>query len=147
MGTHETPDEIFKRIDKIYQNAKQKDSEVFKEDIRLTPKIVYSVVEHLQSINFNKTDLDTKGVAFERFMEDFFRGKMGQFFTPREIIRFCVKMLAPKSDQLVLDPACGSGGFLLNSMDFPTSVGISKRFELAMLSWSTLMTQKGQARL
>ena len=118
IGTHETPKEVFKRIDKIYQSARRKDSEVFTEDIKLAPKVIYAVVEHLQSINFNKTDLDTKGVAFERFMEDFFKGKMGQFFTPREIIRFCVRMLNPQTNQLVLDPACGSGGFLLNAMDF-----------------------------
>ena len=42
---------------------------------------------------------------------------MGQFFTPREIIKFCIKMLNPQSDDTVLDPACGSGGFLLESMD------------------------------
>lgn len=117
IGTHETAEEVFKRIDEIYQKAKQQDAEVFKEDIRLDPKIVYSVVEHLQGINFNRTDLDTKGVAFETFMTDFFKGKMGQFFTPREIIRFMVKMLNPTKDDLVLDPAAGSGGFLLNSMD------------------------------
>jgi len=46
IGTYETADEIFKRIDTIYQAAKQKDAEVFKDDIRLEPKIVYSVVEH-----------------------------------------------------------------------------------------------------
>ena len=118
IGTHEEAIEIFNRINLIYQKAKKKDSEVFKDDIKLKPKIVYSVVEHLQSINFSKTDLDTKGVAFERFMEDFFKGKMGQFFTPREIIRFCVKMINPQTDDTILDPACGSGGFLLNSMDF-----------------------------
>jgi type I restriction enzyme M protein len=118
IGTYETSEQVFKRVDNIYQKAKQKDSEVFKEDIKLSEKIVYSVVEHLQSINFNETDLDTKGVAFEKFMEDFFKGKMGQFFTPREIIRFCVKMLNPQTNQYVLDPACGSGGFLLNSMDY-----------------------------
>lgn len=50
-------------------------------------------------------------------MEDFFKGKMGQFFTPREIINFCVKMQNPKRNELVLDPACGSGGFLLNTLD------------------------------
>jgi len=117
IGTHETADEVFKRINEIYQKAKQQDAEVFKEDIRLNPKIVYSVVEHLQGINISRTDLDTKGVAFETFMTDFFKGKMGQFFTPREIIRFMVKMLNPTKDDLVLDPAAGSGGFLLNSMD------------------------------
>ncbi len=118
IGTHETPEEVSKRIGDIYKYAKQKDSEVFKDDIKLDPKVIYSVIEHLQSINFSKTDLDTKGVAFERFMEDFFKGKMGQFFTPREIIRFCVSMLNPQEDRLVLDPACGSGGFILNSMDY-----------------------------
>jgi type I restriction enzyme M protein len=118
IGTHEEAEEVFKRIDTIYQKAKKKDSEVFKEDIRLEPKIVYSVVEHLQSVNFSKTDLDTKGVAFERFMEDFFKGKMGQYFTPREIIDFCVEMIDPTTDQTVLDPACGSGGFLLHAMDY-----------------------------
>ena len=117
IGTHETAEDVFKRIDKIYQKAKQQDAEVFKEDIRLEPKIAYSVIEHLQGIAFVKTDLDTKGVAFETFMTDFFKGKMGQFFTPREIIRFAVKMLNPTKDDLVLDPAVGSGGFLLNSMD------------------------------
>ena len=118
IGTHETPEEVFKRIDHIYQYAKVKDAEVFKEDIKLNPKVVYAVVEHLQSINFSKTDLDTKGVAFERFMEDFFKGKMGQYFTPREVIQFAVKMLQPEEDKLILDPACGSGGFLLNAMDY-----------------------------
>jgi len=117
IGTHETAEEVYKRIDKIYQKAKKEDAEVFKEDIRLAPKVVFSVVEHLQEIAIGATDLDTKGVAFERFMEDFFKGKMGQFFTPREIIRFCVEMLAPDKSELVLDPACGSGGFLLNTLD------------------------------
>lgn len=117
IGTHETAEEVFKRIDEIYQKAKKQDAEVFKEDIRLEPKIVYNVVEHLQGVAFVKTDLDTKGVAFEKFMVDFFKGKMGQFFTPREIIRFAVKILNPTKDDLVLDPASGSGGFLLNSMD------------------------------
>ncbi|KKG05870.1 hypothetical protein DU40_13560 [Methanosarcina mazei] len=118
IGTHEESKEVFDRINDIYKKAKQKDAEVFKEDIKLEASIVYSVVEHLQSINFSKTDLDTKGIAFERFMEDFFKGKMGQYFTPREIIRFCVLMINPQTDKLLLDPACGSGGFLLNSMDF-----------------------------
>jgi len=117
IGTHETADEVYNRVNSIYLKAKKEDSEVFKEDIRLEPKIVYNVIEHLQELAINKIDLDTKGVAFEKFMEDFFKGKMGQFFTPREIIRFCVEMMNPQRGDLVLDPACGSGGFLLNSLD------------------------------
>jgi type I restriction enzyme M protein len=56
-------------------------------------------------------------VAFEQFMEDFFKGKSGQYFTPREIVSFAVKMMDIKNDDLVLDPACGSGGFLLHALD------------------------------
>ncbi|NJO92493.1 MAG: SAM-dependent DNA methyltransferase [Chloroflexia bacterium] len=50
-------------------------------------------------------------------MKDFFIGKMGQFFTPRPVVQFCVKMLAPQQSQRVIDPSCGSGGFLLYAMD------------------------------
>ncbi len=117
IGTHETADEVFKRVNSIYLKAKQEDSEVFKEDIRLDPKVVYSVVEHLQELAINKIDLDVKGEAFNTFLGNFFRGDMGQFFTPREIIRFCVAMLNPQRSDLLLDPACGSGGFLLNALD------------------------------
>lgn len=117
IGTHELPEEVYGRINGIYLRAKKEDSEVFKEDIRLEPKIIYNVVEHLQALAINKIDLDTKGVAFEIFMQDFFKGKMGQFFTPRPIIQFCIKMINPERSDLVLDPACGSGGFLLNAMD------------------------------
>lgn len=117
IGTHESAEDVYNRINSIYSQAKQEDSEVFKENIRLDPKIIYNVVEHLQALAINKIDLDTKGVAFERFMQDFFKGKMGQFFTPRPIVQFCVKMLNPEKDDIVLDPACGSGGFLLNAMD------------------------------
>jgi type I restriction enzyme M protein len=118
IGTHELPEEVYKRVSAIYQKAKKEDAEVFKEDIKLEQKVVYSVIEHLQGLAINKIDLDTKGVAFEIFMTDFFKGKMGQFFTPRQIIQFCIKMMNPEKGDLVLDPACGSGGFLLNALDY-----------------------------
>lgn len=117
IGTHETHQEVYKRIDAIYQKAKQQDAEVFKGNLNLEADIVYKVVEHIQGICFTKTDLDTKGIAFEKFMEDFFKGKMGQFFTPRNIVQFVIKMMDIKTEDFVLDPACGSGGFLLNALD------------------------------
>ena len=122
IGTHETADEVYNRIDSIYQAAKKEDAEVFKQDINLPSKIVYKVVEHLQSLAINKIDLDTKGIAFEHFMQDLFKGKMGQYFTPRNIVQFCVKMFDSdicnlSENPLILDPACGSGGFLLNALD------------------------------
>nr|NQU89717.1 type I restriction enzyme HsdR N-terminal domain-containing protein [Bacteroidota bacterium] len=118
IGTNETTDEVYKRINAIYQKAKKEDEDVFREDIRLEPRIVYTVVEHLQELAINKIDLDSKGIAFERFMQDFFRGKMGQFFTPRPIVDFAVQMMNPQYDVKVIDPACGSGGFLLHALDY-----------------------------
>ena len=78
---------------------------------------LFSVVNHLQGINLNATELDVKGVAFERFLGSYFKGDMGQYFTPREVVEFIVKMAAPHHEDHVLDPACGSGGFLLHAMD------------------------------
>ncbi|MCG5104672.1 N-6 DNA methylase [Oceanobacillus alkalisoli] len=117
VGSHETPQEVYDRIQDIYDQAKQDDPQVFQDRINLSPEIVYYVVEHLQSLSLNKTDLDTKGVAFEIFMKDFFIGKMGQYFTPRPVVEFCVKMMKPKQSDRVIDPSCGSGGFLLYAMD------------------------------
>lgn len=117
IGTGEKPKDVFDRVNKIYAEARKFDEEVFKEDIKLSPEIVFGVVRNIQGINFNGTDLDSKGVAFERFMEDFFKGKMGQFFTPREIIDFCVQMINIKNTDKVLDTSCGSGGFLLSALN------------------------------
>jgi type I restriction enzyme M protein len=126
VGTNETPEKVAKRIKEIYIEAKKQDAEVFQGDIQLDDAIIFQVVEHIQGINFVGTDLDSKGVAFEKFLGDFFKGKMGQYFTPRKVIEFTVKMMfeAMGKDILkrpnnynVLDPACGSGGFLLYALD------------------------------
>ena len=118
IGTNESPAEVFQRIIDIYQNAKDGDEEVFKEKIDLDPEVVFSCVKHLQHLAITRIDLDAKGIAFEKFMHDFFKGKMGQFFTPRNIVKFVVEMIQPNSYMFILDPACGSGGFLLESMDY-----------------------------
>ncbi|MCM1543226.1 MAG: type I restriction-modification system subunit M [Blautia sp.] len=57
-------------------------------------------------------------MAFEQFMDGFFKGDFGQYFTPRPIIEFIVKMMKPEHDCDVLDLSCGSGGFLLNALDY-----------------------------
>jgi type I restriction enzyme M protein len=117
IGAGETPYEVFTRINALYCAAKKRNSVVFKEEIKLEPAVVYTLAEHLQSVALNKIDLDTKGIAFERFMQDFFKGKMGQFFTPTPVVEFCIKMLGIKPGESVLDPACGTGGFLLHALD------------------------------
>lgn len=117
IKTHETAFSVHKRINQLYEDAKAIDPEVFTDNIKSQAVKLLTVVNHLQSINLTKTDLDTKGVAFERFMEDFFKGKQGQYFTPREIVNFILNVCEITNDSKVLDPACGSGGFLLHALD------------------------------
>lgn len=108
---------LYERINKLYEIGREKDPEVFRDTIRLTPERVRTIVEYLQDINLNKTDLDSKGRAFETFMDSFFRGSFGQYFTPRTIVKFIVDVLPITHDSLVLDTSCGSGGFLLHALE------------------------------
>ena len=113
----ETTTELARRINRLYEKEQQLEPDVFTDNIRVEPPILAQCVEHLEGISLDRTELDTKGVAFEEFMGSFFKGDFGQYFTPRELISFAVAMLEPKRADLVLDPACGSGGFLLYALD------------------------------
>lgn len=101
------------RIHRLYQDEQEQEPDVFTDQINVDPPILAQCVEHLEGISLDRTELDTKGVAFEEFMGGFFKGDFGQYFTPRELIAFAVEVLNPERKHMILDPACGSGGFLL----------------------------------
>ena len=108
--------ELEKRVRELYEHGLKKDPEVFKDDIKLDKHKIYTVVQYLQDINLSRTDLDAKGVAFQSFMGEFFRGDFGQFFTPNPIVEFIVNSINIDKDWKVLDTSCGSGGFLLHAL-------------------------------
>lgn len=108
---------LYNRILSLYEEGRKRDAEVFRDDIRLTPEKIRTVVGYLESVNLSETDLDSKGRAFETFMGSFFRGNFGQYFTPREIVKFIVDTLPITHDSKVLDTSCGSGGFLLYALN------------------------------
>lgn len=105
------------RIKALYEEGRAKDPQVFREGIKLNNYELIEIVKTLQDINLLKTDLDAKGKAFETFMDGFFRGAFGQFFTPREVVKLVVNVLPIKNTHKVLDTSCGSGGFLLYALD------------------------------
>lgn len=113
----EPVEELLERIKRLYEQGRKKDPEVFKDNITLTAEETLTIVKYLQRINLNKTDLDSKGKAFETFMGSFFRGEFGQYFTPRPIVKFIVDSLPIDNHSRVLDTSCGSGGFLLHALD------------------------------
>lgn len=110
-------DNLYRRILALYEEGRKKDKEVFRDNIRLTPEKIRTVVSYLEAVNLGDTDLDSKGRAFETFMGSFFRGNFGQYFTPREIVKFIVDVLPITHDSKVLDTSCGSGGFLLYALN------------------------------
>lgn len=73
------------------------------------------IIEKLGKYNLSEVPEDIKGVAFEEFLGKTFRGDLGQFFTPRTVVDFMVSVLNPKENELICDPCCGSGGFLIES--------------------------------
>jgi type I restriction enzyme M protein len=110
-------DALKSRIVAIYDKGKSFDPEIFNKPIDLTPERIKTIVEYFQSISFSETDLDSKGKAFETFLGTYFRGDFGQFFTPRNVVKFAVDVLPITHESRVLDTSCGSGGFLLYALD------------------------------
>lgn len=86
--------------------------------IDLPPEAIDEIVRILEDKSLGQTDLDVKGVAFEEFLAATYRGGgLGQYFTPREVVNFMVDMVRPTIGDTMIDPACGSGGFLIRVYD------------------------------
>lgn len=87
------------------------------EEIRLTPRALAFLVSELARYDFTRTPIDAKGIAYQELVGTNLRGDRGQYFTPRRAINLVVEILDPKEDETVLDPACGTGGFLRAALD------------------------------
>jgi type I restriction enzyme M protein len=113
--------QIAQRIKGIFDNLKKDKifSEVFdgNERINLTDKGLAFVAGELSKYSFLNASVDVKGMAYETIVSNTLKQERGQFFTPRNIIKCMVEMLHPQENQRVLDPACGSGGFLTIVLD------------------------------
>jgi type I restriction-modification system DNA methylase subunit len=113
----ENIENLKERILKLYDKGKAKDPEIFNKPIDLIAERIKTIVEYFQSISLSETDLDSKGKAFETFLGTYFRGEFGQYFTPRNVVKFAVDVLKINNESRVLDTSCGSGGFLLYVLD------------------------------
>lgn len=108
---------VAKRIKDIFEELKQDGtfSDVFdgNEAIALTDKGIAFIASELAKYSFLDATVDVKGLAYETIVSNTLKQEAGQFFTPRNIVRAMVEMLNPNEISRVLDPACGSGGFLV----------------------------------
>ncbi len=96
-----------------------REDRIFDEREQLNLKLATGreIVRLLERYNLSDTSEDVKGIAFERFLGKTFRGEIGQFFTPRTIVEFMVRMVGPQEGDIACDPASGSGGFLIRFFD------------------------------
>lgn len=92
------------------------------EIIDLSPAVVAYVVTQLQTYSLLLSPVDVKGVAYEEIVGSNLRGDRGEFFTPRNACRMAVEMLDPQPNERVLDPSCGTGGFLITAMNHALAV-------------------------
>lgn len=120
VGVNESPKEVENRIMALFQKVKQTQKDVFTEndEIIMDRNSIVYVVGELQNYSLMNSNRDVITDAFETFIGHTLKGSQGQFFTPRNVVKMIVEILNPNENDKILDPACGSGGFLLESLKF-----------------------------
>jgi type I restriction enzyme M protein len=118
-GFEESAADVKARIVTLFAEVKDEYADVFdpSDEIRLDAASIVYVVGELQNYSVTSADRDAIGDAFEVFIGPALRGSEGQFFTPRNVVRMMVDIVDPRPGELILDPACGSGGFLIIALE------------------------------
>ncbi len=109
---------IRKRIEPLFGEVKGAYKTIFSgsEEVTLSDRALAFMVSELSKYEFSRIDVDAKGAAYQEIVGTNLRGDRGQYFTPRGAIRLVVDILDPKEDERILDPACGTGGFLVAAL-------------------------------
>lgn len=113
-----------RKIDQLFEEVKERYPYIFAADeqIRLDNRVLAYVVGELQRYSLLQTQADVKGAAYEQLVGSNLRGDRGEFFTPRNVCEMAARMALatyPPEQWLklrILDPACGTGGFLVSVM-------------------------------
>lgn len=140
-GVSEKPKEIEARILELFKEVKTNLPEVIDEEDKIsldTNSIVY-VVGELQNYSLMNSERDVIADAFETFIGHALKGGQGQFFTPRNVVKMVVDMLQPSETDKIIDPACGSGGFLIDSLKYVWDIA-DKKYK--KLGWKESQIEK-----
>jgi len=116
----EDPEITYETINKLFRKAMDEWPGIFdeNENIKLTPHHLQVCIGPLERIRLLGANMRVMDDAFEYLMPTVAKKKNGQFFTPRYVVDMCVKMLNPTKKDFVIDPACGSAGFLIHTMEY-----------------------------
>ena len=120
VGLKESNTDVRQRVEKLFSDVKAKYKEVFtKEDtINLDDNSIAYIVGELQNYCLVDAERDVLADAFETFIDHALKGGQGQFFTPRNVVKMMVEILDPDDSDVIIDPACGSGGFVIESLRY-----------------------------
>lgn len=113
-----TNKENLNNISKLFNEAKNQWRDVFKdkEEVEIPANAIVPAVSLLQKYRLYGSNLQVIDDAFEYLINQDAKGGKGQYFTPRFVIDMCVKMMNPQRNEVVVDTAAGSCGFLLHTM-------------------------------
>jgi len=108
------------RISLLFEKVKKDYSDIFEknEKLEIQAEQLSFIVSKLEDYSVLSADRDVIGDAFEELIGTSFRGGEGQFFTPRNVVQMMIDVLQPKNGEKIIDPACGSGGFLAYTIRF-----------------------------
>ena len=107
-------------ISRLFEEAKNRWRWVFEKSdkIKLLPEHLSICVGEIETFKLLGTNLQVIDEAFEYLIPDVAKSKKWQYFTPRIVIDMCVRMIQPGEKEKVIDTACGSGGFLIHTMEY-----------------------------
>jgi type I restriction enzyme M protein len=130
-GINEKKAAVAERIRDIFADVKEQYADVFSEEDAITlddGSIAYAVAQ-LQPFCIKDSKRDAIGDAFESFIDYTTKGSQGQFFTPRNVVKLMVNIAQVSYKDKMIDPACGTGGFLIEGLK---------------TEWATLEQQYGE---
>lgn len=126
-----------------------------KQIFSLGDKAVRTALAELNKLQLSAAPAHALGEAFQALIGPRLRGERGQFFTPRSLVKAMIEVVDPKSEENVLDPACGTGGFLSETFIFQSTkstqskrvgklVGVDKDRGLIRLAAAMLRVISGE---
>lgn len=114
------PETTKKEIEKLFEESKKEWKGIFDktETLKLSTNHLQICVKSFEKIQLFDSNLRIIDEAFEYLVPEVAKSKKGQYFTPRVVIDMCIMMLNPDNKEYILDPSCGSAGFLVHSMKY-----------------------------
>ncbi len=150
----ESADDTANKLKKLFTNVKDSYTDLFEPDevLSLDNRSIRTVVMALQDYTLSNISRDIISETFQSFWGKSLRGEKGQFFTPKNVVKMCIDFLEPKDGEKIIDPACGSGSFLIEALlhfnrksSARNIFGIDKDPDLVKIS-KTYMTLVGDGK-